>query len=78
MLHCYIKIRSVFVLAANHARQGFKYCLMPGTVFLTEKYTLVESTIFRNRRYLIVENVHIVRSEHMAAEGEPVAGTSTN
>jgi len=34
---------------------------------VTEKYALIESTIFQ-----------IVKSEHIAAEGDPVAETSTN
>jgi hypothetical protein len=45
----------------------------------TEKCTLIESTIlFRNKCYLIVKIFQIVRSEHMAAEGDPFAETSTN
>ena len=45
----------------------------------SEKYALIESTIsFRDSCYLIVEIFRIVRSEHMAAEGDPVAETSAN
>jgi hypothetical protein len=45
----------------------------------TEKYALIESTIlFRNSCYLIVEIFQMVRNEHVVAEGDPVAETSTN
>jgi len=45
----------------------------------TEKYASIEGTIWlSNCCYLIVGIFHIVRSEHMAAEGDPAPETSAN